>query len=165
VKGIIVLLGSPNSDRGKLLSVARARCERAIVEYRRHPGYKILPTGGYGAHFNTTARPHAFYLCAYLVARGVPRQDILEFAESRNTVEDARLSLPLVRKHGVKKAIVVTSDYHADRARYVFEREYTDIELTFSLCATDPETCDLDLQALKAHEADALEKLKRQDAP
>lgn len=163
MKGIVVLLGSPNTDRGELLSVARDRCERAIQEYRRHPGYKILPTGGFGAHFNTTDKAHASYLKEYLVAHGVPKEDILEFAESRNTVEDATLSHPIVKRYGVDRVTVVTSDYHAARAQYLFRREYADVELSFSLCPTAKETCDLDLRALKEHEKRALARLKRQD--
>jgi uncharacterized SAM-binding protein YcdF (DUF218 family) len=163
VQGIIVLLGSPNSDQGELYSVAQGRCERAILEYHRHPGWKILPTGGFGAHFNTTNKPHAHYLKEYLVAHGIPEEDILKFAASRNTVEDATLSYPIVKRHGVGRAIVVTSDYHGDRARYVFGREYGDVALTFALCPTDEKTCELDLRALKAHEKEALAELKRQD--
>jgi uncharacterized SAM-binding protein YcdF (DUF218 family) len=161
VPGIIVLLGSPNSDQGELYSVARDRCERAILEYHRHPGWKILPTGGFGAHFNATDKPHAYYLTEYLVAHGIPEEDILEFAASRNTIEDATLSYPIVKGHGVDRAIVVTSDYHGDRAGYVFGREYGDITLTFALCLTDEATCELDLRALKAHEKRALAELKR----
>jgi uncharacterized SAM-binding protein YcdF (DUF218 family) len=162
--GIIVLLGSPNSDQGELYSVAQDRCKRAIREYHCHPGWKILPTGGFGAHFNTTDKPHAHYLQEYLIAHGIPEQDILEFAQSRNTVEDATLSYPIVGKHDVNRAIVVTSDYHGDRARYVFRRVYRDVVLTFALCPTDEETCELDLAALKAHEKEALDRLKRQHA-
>jgi uncharacterized SAM-binding protein YcdF (DUF218 family) len=163
VPGIVVLLGSPNSDQGELYSVAQDRCKRAILEYRRRPGWKILPTGGFGAHFNTTDKPHAHYLKEYLIAHGIPDSDILEFALSRNTIEDATLSYPIITKHGVDRALVVTSDYHGDRARYVFQREYRDITLTFALCPTDERTCELDLVALKAHEKKALAKLKRQD--
>lgn len=162
MEGIIVLLGSPNGDRGELFSVARDRCERAILEYRAHPGFKILPTGGFGAHFNTTDKPHAHYLRAYLIERGIPEEDILEFAESRNTVEDAALSYPIVKRHGARTAIVVTSDYHGPRAEYVFCRGYRDIALAFALCPTDEKTCELDLAALLVHEREALARLKRQ---
>lgn len=161
--GIILLLGSPNSDRGELYSVARDRCERAIREYHQRPGWKILPTGGYGAHFNTTDKAHAHYLREYLLAHGIPAQDILPPVETRNTIEDARLSYPIVRRCGIDRAVVVTSDYHGERAQYVFEREHHDIELEFSLCPTDEDTCELNLAALRAHEEQALAKLKRQD--
>lgn len=162
LQGIVVLLGSPNSDQGELYNVAKTRCERALQEYRRHPGFKILPTGGFGDHFNRTDKPHAFYLRQYLVALGVPESDILEFAPSRNTIEDATLSYPIVSKYDVRNVIVVTSDYHAGRAQLLFQRTYKDVSLTFSLCATDEQHCELDLKALKAHEKEALAKLERE---
>ena len=164
MRGIIVLLGSPNSDQGELFSIAKDRCERAMLEYRRHPGFKILPTGGRGAHFNTTDKPHAYYLQEYLIGRGIPPDDILAFAHSRSTIEDAALSYPIVKRYGAAHVIVVTSDYHGARAEYVFRRAYPDIQLSFSLCTTDRETCELDLVALESHERAALARLKPQDA-
>lgn len=157
---VIVLLGSPNSDQGRLYSVAVERCKRALDAYRDRTGSKILPTGGFGAHFNTTDRPHACYLKAWLLAHGVPEQDVLPFAESRNTIEDATLSYRIVRRHGAHRAIIVTSDYHAARARYVFEHVYRDIALEFAVCVTDTEHCELDLAALRAHEREALARLE-----
>ena len=160
---IIVLLGSPNRDDGTLCSVARDRCSRAIEEWHRHPGSKILPTGGFGDHFNTTDQPHATYLQAHLLAHGVPEGDILGGAHSRNRIEDATLSYPIVQQQGASRAIVVTSDYHAARAEYIFARTYAGISLSFSLCPTSEETCELDLCALRAHEQEALDRLRRQD--
>jgi uncharacterized SAM-binding protein YcdF (DUF218 family) len=162
---VIILLGSPNGEDGQLYSVALERCQRALEEYHLRGNCKILPTGGFGAHFNTTDRPHAWYLKAWLVAHGVPEQDVLPFAESRNTIQDAALSYPIVRGHGARRAIVVTSDYHAARARYVFEHLYRDVALEFAVCATDPDCCDLDLVALQAHERVALARLKARGFP
>jgi uncharacterized SAM-binding protein YcdF (DUF218 family) len=82
----------------------------ALDEYARHDGWKLLPTGGYGAHFNTTHQPHAAYLKGYLTAHGIPEEDIVEFAESSNTIEDATLSKPIVLGYGVKHMLVITSD-------------------------------------------------------
>ncbi len=159
--GIIVLLGSPNSDQGELYSVARERCSKAIKIYKQSSGYKILPTGGFGAHFNTTAQAHAFYLKKHLIAHGVPEQDILEFAASTNTVEDAALSWPIVARYNVREVIVVTSDYHAARAEYLFRQTYHDVHLTMAPCPTNWAACDLDRGALWAHEREALARLKR----
>jgi uncharacterized SAM-binding protein YcdF (DUF218 family) len=163
--GLIVVLGSPNSEKGGLYSVARERCRLALDEYAARPGWKLLLTGGYGAHFNTTGRPHAAYLKDYLTARGVDKGDVVEFAESRNTLQDASLSKPVVLKYGVAHIVVVTSDYHAARARYIFEREYagTNVEIDFAIAQTDEAACELDLDALKRHEGEALERLKRLD--
>jgi len=163
VNGLIIVLGSPNSENGELYSVAQERCRLALDEYASRPDWKMLPTGGYGAHFNTTHQPHAEYLKRYLTARGVPEADIVEFAKSSNTIQDASLSKPIVRKYGVKHILVITSDYHEDRARYVFGGEFSDmdVEIVFSIAQTDEAACELDLEALKRHEGEALERLKR----
>jgi len=165
VSEVIVLLGSPNSDEGELYSVARERCQRALKEYDRRHACKILPTGGFGAHFNTTDRPHAWYLKRWLVAHGVTEEDVLPFAESRNTIEDAVLSYPIVQRCGARHTVVVTSDYHAARARYVFERVYRDVALEYAICTTDEKRCDLDLPALRVHEQEALARLEAEGLP
>ena len=164
-KGLIIVLGSPNSEDGELYSVAKERCELALAEYAKRSGWKILLTGGYGAHFNTTEQPHAAYLRHYLVDRGVPGQAIVEFAESTNTLEDASLSKPIVLNYRVSGIVVVTSDYHVDRARYVFEREFadTDVHIEFSVSPTEEEGCEFDLKAQKKHEQEALAKWKARD--
>jgi uncharacterized SAM-binding protein YcdF (DUF218 family) len=162
MKGIVILLGSSNDENGNLSGIAIERCEQAIREYRQHPGYKLLPTGGYGPHFNMTDKPHAFYAQQYLVAHGIPADDVLEFAASANTLEDARLSRPIVEKHGVEQVVVVTSDFHVPRVRYIFEREFHGIELTFSGCATHLPQAEL--EARKQHEEQALAESHRQTA-
>jgi uncharacterized SAM-binding protein YcdF (DUF218 family) len=164
-RGMIVVLGSPNSDDGALSSIAKERCELALVEYARRPEWKLLLTGGYGEHFNTTDQPHASYVNAYLVKRGVPSQAIVEFVESTNTLQDASLSKSIVLKYRVPKIVVVTSDYHIDRARYVFEREYADTEvrIEFSISQTEEDACEFDFEAQKKYEQEALTKLRERD--
>ncbi len=165
MNGLIVVLGSPNAEDGALYSIARERCRLALDEYARRDGWKLLLTGGYGAHFNTTDQPHAAYLKDYLTARGIPEADIVEFAQSSNTLEDASCSKPIVRKYGVQEILVITSDYHQARARHVFEREFADtgVEIAFSVAQTDEAACELDLEALRRHERQARERLRRLD--
>lgn len=162
LEGLIVVLGSPNTDQGELYSIARERCDLALFEYARHPGHKILLTGGYGAHFNTTNTPHAAYLKHYLTSQGIPDNQIVEFAESSNTLEDAALSKPIILKYGVREILVITSDYHVNRAQYVFEKEFadTDVTIRFSVSQTDETRCPLDIDALKRHEREAFAKLR-----
>ncbi len=84
------------------------------------------------------------------------------FAESRNTREDASLAKPILLATGARLALVVTSDFHADRARFVFEREFagTGVTLAFVATETDEAACRLDLPALKRHEVAALARLR-----
>ncbi|MBN2091657.1 YdcF family protein [candidate division KSB1 bacterium] len=161
---LIVVLGSPNSETGQLYSIARERCELAMKLFHENPGAKLLLTGGFGAHFNVSAKPHAFYLQKYLMERGIPESAFLEFALSSNTLEDASLSKPIILNTDSRKITIVTSDYHYPRAKFIFEREFLDISLEISFCTsiTNAEKCEIDLEPLKKHEKMALEKLKRQ---
>ena len=43
-------------------------------------------------------------------------------AASRNTVENARFSAPLLKRDGIGSVILVTHGYHMRRARYLFEQ-------------------------------------------
>ena len=133
-----------------------------IQEYRKHPDWKIVLTGGYGAHFNEAVKPHAYYMQQYLIEQGVPDQTIVDSVMSTNTLEDASLSKPIIIKYNVQDIIVVTSDYHYDRARYIFEQEYSDtnVRIQFSLSNTYESTCEFDLKSQKTHEKEALKKLK-----
>ena len=157
-KTAIVILGAPNDDTGKLSSIARERCEQGLQEHRRHPAARILPTGGWGAHFNTTAHPHHHYTRRYLESQGVPTELFVEGADSTNTIEDAKLCRPIVERHGFTQLLVVTSDFHLPRAEFLFRREFPSIALSFSGARTYlPAT---EIQRLVQHEERALARLR-----
>ncbi|MGD8540046.1 MAG: YdcF family protein [Candidatus Aminicenantes bacterium] len=157
MEGMIILLGAPNDEKRRLSTIARERCERAILEWRKNPGYKILPTGGFGPHFNVTDKPHAHYSSRYLISRGVPEDDILEGVESSSTIEDAELSWPVIQKYGVERVIVVTSDFHIPRARIIFIRRFSKMLPLFAGSKTHLSKKELDELQLK--EKKALKKL------
>ena len=162
IPGIIIILGSPNSEEGELYPVAKQRCEKGIEVHLKYPGWKIILTGGFGEHFNKSAQAHAFYLQKYLMERGVAPEAILDSVMSTNTLEDASLSKQRIVKYKVDDILVVTSDFHYDRARYIFEREYSDtnISVRFSLSDTDESTCGFDLRSQQEHEKKSLDLLK-----
>lgn len=154
----IVVLGSPNDSEGNLSSIGIERCQQALIEYERNPSAKMLSTGGWGEHFNTTDKPHGYYVRQYLMAHGVPEGQVLECAESTNTVEDAQLARPIIEHHGITDLIVVTSDFHIPRAQFLFQREFKEIRLSFTAAKTHlPED---ELARRKQHEEKALAKLK-----
>jgi len=165
IRGMIIVLGSPNSASGELYSIAKERCEMALSEYFKRSNWKILLTGGYGAHFNTTDQPHVAYAKHYLIQRGLPTQALVEFAESANTLQDASFSKPIVLKYRVPQLVVVTSDYHIDRARYIFEREFADtgLRIKYAVSQTNETACEFDLELQKKHEQQALAQLKLTD--
>ena len=158
MNGIIVLLGAPNDNSGNLSSIAIERCEQAIREYKENSGYCILPTGGFGEHFNSTEKPHGYYSSGYLKSKGVSKKDILEIIESRNTIEDASLSKKVISRYSVLNLIIVTSDFHRDRAEYLFRKEFSSMKLRMSCCQSElPEE---ELNKKCQHERSALIRLK-----
>jgi len=154
---VIILLGSPNDRQGNLSSISIERCNQAINEYRNNENCKILPTGGYGSHFNTTNKPHAFYTSQYLISKNIPKEDILDIAESTNTIEDAKLSKIILEKYKIEKLIIVTSDFHHDRVNYIFQNEFPNLDFTISCSKTNLPLEEL--QKIKQHEKNALENL------
>src|SRR5215467_10063145 len=67
-----------------------------------------------------------------LVARGVPKDRILRFAQDGDsTREEAEALAKLAKTKRWHKAIVVTSNYHTRRARYIFRHVFPqDIEVS-----------------------------------
>jgi uncharacterized SAM-binding protein YcdF (DUF218 family) len=71
-----------------------------------------------------------------LKARGVPKNAIVRFPQlSDSTIEEAGLLSALAARRGWKRVIVVTSNYHTRRARYIFRRVFpagTDVRVAAS---------------------------------
>ena len=155
----IIVLGAPNDENGNLSSIALERCEQALKEYQRDPQARILPTGGWGPHFNTTGKPHGHYVREHLKACGIPDAAFVECAESSNTIEDAKLCRPIVTRHGFRKLIVVTSDFHVARARFLFQQEFPGVVIEFAASQTRLPESDLRRRIL--HEQAALAKLEQ----
>jgi len=154
---VLLLLGSPNSDEGDLSPVALAKCRAGLDLLERQPDWQLLPTGGFGEHFNCAALPHWRYVHAWLCEHAVPASRLLDGVDSTNTLDDAVFSrgrllelydeLPQIR--------VLTCAYHLKRARWVFDRVFGPRVVQF-VVAPDPDD-DPTLTALQAHEPRSLE--------
>ncbi|NDF13113.1 MAG: YdcF family protein [Proteobacteria bacterium] len=131
-KHIIIVLGHANDEEGNLSEVAKERLDKAFEVYEKMKGSKFILTGGFGERFNMTDAAHAHYARDYLVEKGVDDADILEYAESYHTIEDAKLSRPIVEKEGAKMVTVVTSDFHIKRTKAIFEYYFSGFTLAYA---------------------------------
>lgn len=60
-----------------------------------------------------------------LLERGVPKEKILPFAQDAgNTEEEAAALAKFCAEHHFRSVIIVTSNYHTRRARYIFEKTF-----------------------------------------
>ena len=155
---LIVVLGSPNDEHGNLSAIARARLTLAAKEYSRRPNCGILVTGGFGPHFNRSPLPHAEHARSFLLSLGVPDTSFSDFALSSNTVEDALLALPIVERLQAKRLVVITSEFHVDRARYIFGRVFSRLEIQYLGAPHNAPAAAL--RELADHEARALAHLR-----
>lgn len=134
---IILVLGSPNEPDGTLSQMAQGRIEICQKLYKSG-ACKIVLTGGFGPHFNTTGKPHAHYLKQNLLNENICENDILALIESRHSVEDATLSRWIIAEYQPEEIIIITSDYHFDRAKMIFDAVYAPFtDFSFSLASTD----------------------------
>lgn len=115
----IVVLGAKahGLEPGRVL---RARLEQAQKAYEQGLGGKILVCGGKGTD-ETVSEAEA--MAAYLKAQGVPGEDILLEAQSRNTRENLRFAKRIMEANGYQTCVLVTSDYHMMRARMLAGQE------------------------------------------
>lgn len=155
---LILVLGSPNAADGALSVMAESRLQTCWSEYAKEPA-KIILTGGFGAHFNTSDKPHAYYLKQKLISMGVLEADIVALVESAHSVEDATLSKWVIEAYHPEAMTIITSDYHYERSKIIFEAVYAPFQqFTFSLASSEKVKPEI-LEPLIRHENIALQDL------
>nr|WP_299384180.1 YdcF family protein [Allomuricauda sp.] len=156
-KEVLVVLGSPNSPEGALSDISKSRldyCNEVFTE-----GQGVLLTGGWGPHFNTSDKPHAFYAKAYLIKKGLSEKDFLAFALSKNTVDDAVKTKSILTTPKNVKLTVITSDYHKERVELIFKEILNAYEMSF--VGVESNMDKKQLQELISHEDNAINSIKQ----
>ena len=153
---VIVVLGSPNFPDGTLGPIALDRLLGCLSIFNPQK-HKILCTGGFGTHFNTSPIAHANYLKDFLIQKGVPSTAFLPLALSSNTVEDAVMSKSILIKTEFKDLVIMTSEYHVARVKFIFTEILKDFNLNFN--AVTHHSIDDVLEPLIQHEKMAMDQL------
>jgi hypothetical protein len=151
----IVLLANLMSDDGTLNHESRARADTAAAEFMAGRAPIVVPCGW--AYLPGNPLPIADALRSYLIGLGVPPGSIVTEPRSRDTVGDAVLTRLSGR---FPRPVVVTSDYHADRAGQIFSFVHG---CQVDVIPSDSDS-DSDSQAVAARDArerDSLEAFRR----
>jgi uncharacterized SAM-binding protein YcdF (DUF218 family) len=105
-------------------------------------GHRILKAGelvraGYVPRVLVSGAPgyYGFHECElaipFAVKKGYPEDWFIHFEHDANsTEEEARYVIPELKRRGVRRFLMVTTDYHTRRARSVFERTLGDLKMT-----------------------------------
>jgi uncharacterized SAM-binding protein YcdF (DUF218 family) len=110
--------GETKADELVVLGGGDGRAERAAELYHQGAASGVLVTGYGDCASNIQA----------LENRGVPASVITPEPTSLSTFENAQRSVPLLRKMGAHRVILVTSWFHSRRALACFEHVAPDIQ-------------------------------------
>ena len=112
----IVVLGAKVYPDGHLSRTLLWRCDRAWELWRDGLAGELILCGGHGGDEPCT---EAAAMAKYLRERGVPGAQLHHEDRSVDTRENLRNASWIMAEHGWKSAILVTSDYHLQRALWL----------------------------------------------
>lgn len=118
---LVVLGCAVHGDSPSLVLIYRLRA--ALTYYEKNPDTTIIVCGGQGPQENI---PEALAMQRWLVAHGVPEEQILMEDRSTSTEENFRFAAEILRQHGKDPAAptaFVTNGFHCYRAAKYAERE------------------------------------------
>lgn len=156
----IFVLGHSNDAFGRLSDAGLMRIEAAAATMNSlscAEEVRIVPTGGFADHFNTTDRPNWSYAKRALDELGVPKSAVWETGlNSAHTVEDAVLIADFLSSRHASKAIVVTSQSHVARSRLILRCIAPEWNFDF-VASVEPED-----EAVLLHETAAIKRIMDQ---
>ena len=116
----VIVLGAGVVGETPSLILA-ARLNTALAYYRQNDGVLIVVSGGQGPNEDIT---EALAMERYLVARGVPIENILKEEESTTTRENMIFSKRLLDEYfdGAYTTAFITNDFHIFRAGIIASR-------------------------------------------
>lgn len=97
------------------------RLEGALKLFKQRRAPRVIVTGGGEGDY-----AEAEVMTDWLVERGVPRLAILAETQSATTRDSGVYVAALMRKHGLKSALVCTQWFHVARTRLCLEQEGID---------------------------------------
>lgn len=108
----IIVLGCQVKPDGEPSVQLKSRLDTALSYYRKAP-CKVVVTGAQG---DNEPAPEGEVMRSYLLKAGVPEQDVLADCHSFDTKENIRNAWALLSAVPCRSPLLITSDYHVQRA-------------------------------------------------
>lgn len=154
----MIVLGGGVTREGIVASSSSARIEKAVQVYNEGASKNILMSGAYSNKISfTPMKTEAQAMKDYAVSLGIPEGNIFCEEFSMETVGNAFFSKEVVKEKGWKTFLVVTSDFHAERTAYIFQKTFGEACEVVSASHVSPE----ELEVRKQKEQEALAWLKQ----
>jgi uncharacterized SAM-binding protein YcdF (DUF218 family) len=123
VLGGAVAAATPPDRPTFALTSASGRVWQAAALYRAGKARWIVVAAG-GERESATEQVEAEAVGEMLQMLGVPQSALVLESESRNTRENAAKSLPLLKRLGARRVLLITSAQHMPRAMQTFARSW-----------------------------------------
>lgn len=114
---VILVLGAAEY-RGRPSPVFKARLDHAFDLYTKRLAPRLMTMGGAGGDPVFTEGEVGR---SYLIGRGVPSEAIIVENESESTVESLAMAGEIMRRMGLRSAIVVSDGYHIYRVKKMLQ--------------------------------------------
>lgn len=120
---IVVLAGGINRD-GTLSLTSQERTDAAVELFKSGDAPIILFSGSWSFVFpNPPETLEAEGMKRYAISQGIPEESILTDLKSKDTLGNAYFcKIDFAKPRNWKKIIVVTSDFHIKRTKYLFDK-------------------------------------------
>ena len=112
----IIVLGARVYPDGRMSLVLQSRADAALQAWRDGYAGQLVVCGAQG---RDEPRSEADALAEYLVAQGVPEENIHRDDASFDTRQNITNAARIMQENGWERAIIATSDYHLERALWM----------------------------------------------
>ncbi len=125
---VIIVLGAGTRKHGdRLPPQAKQRTIEGIKLQQAGLAPRIIISGGRSWN---TGFVEADEMVDFAMTQGLPTAGIIKERQSRNTYENAKFSLALMKQFNWQTAIVVTSPYHTWRSCRIFRAQHANVLCT-----------------------------------
>lgn len=121
----IVVLSHLMSKSGMLGDESIARANLSVQLFKTNK-FQYLITSGWDYRHDCKYRICDVVKDYIIKISDINPKKIIVLPQSRDTVGDAYFSLRLVKKLGINKLVVITSDYHVNRVEIIFNKFFSD---------------------------------------
>ncbi len=115
---VALVLGSKVELDGVPSKRLQARLDRTVELYQAGYFPCVIASGGFGKE----GYDEAVVMKAYLVAHGIPSEDVIVDGHGDTTFASAQNTQTIAREHGFRSVFVVTQYFHIPRSRLALQR-------------------------------------------
>ena len=115
-----------------------SRHDRAVLLYREGLAPLVISSGD-AIELPGFDRTYAEYGAEYMIARGVPASAVLVQNDVTSTREEALAARQLAEQRGYRALLIVTDNYHTERARLTFRKVFRRSGIRLAFVAATPD--------------------------